>query len=372
MQIAELSLTNFRNIHKTKIKFNNKINIIYGKNGQGKTSILEAVYLLAITKSFRSSSEKVLLGHHKEFFDINGYFETRSGQDVNIRFYFSPSEGKNIFYNGNRLTKYSELIGRIPVVLLSLENLELTYGVPANRRRFMDLLLAQVSPVYLQSLQAYKKILQHRNSLLSLILDKKEKADDLFPWDEQLAEYGSKITQRRYEFVNYLNRKLNAYYREISQGNEEISVKFKTNIAEENTQILGDGLKENYLALLKKNQESDIQRKTTSAGPHRDDLLFLKNGYIIKTYGSQGENKTLLIALKFAESDYIKLKTAKEPILLMDDVFGELDNDRIRYLMNYVTHVGQTFITTTLKDKFKQTGLSDRQYFQMEEGKILQ
>lgn len=371
MQVRNISLSNFRNIEKALVEFNSNINILYGKNGQGKTSFLEAIYLMAITKSFRSSSEKVLLQHNKDFFEIKGTFEKQSPDKIHLRFYYSSTEGKNVFYNGNKLNRFSELIGVIPVTLLSMEDLELSYGVPAYRRRFLDILLAQTSSVYLKSLQAYRKSLQQRNRLLSLISENKENVNNLFPWDRQLARYGSEIVAYRLNLLDFLSSKLDFYYKAISKTNDIISVRYKTAINEKEKFSINT-YQEKYLKLLQKNVDLDIQRKSTTAGSHRDDLVFMKNGYIIKSYGSQGENKTFLIALKFAEKDYIKIKTGKDAVLLMDDIFGELDSERINYLMNHIVNEGQTFITTTLKEKFESVGLKKENFFKIEAGMIIQ
>jgi len=372
MQVKNISLYNFRNIDKAAIEFNDNINILYGKNGQGKTSVLEAIYLLAITKSFRTGSERVLLQHNKEALEIKGVFEKQSQEKIQLRLYYSPAEGKNVFFNGNKLNKYSELIGAVPVTLLSMGDLDLSFGVPTNRRRFLDILLAQTSSVYLKSLQIYRKSLQQRNRLLSLISEKKETVDNLFPWDRQLAQYGTDIILYRINLLDSLNKSLDFYYKQISKSDDHIEIKYKSTLVAEADKFSRDEYQARYLELLKKNIEADILRKSTGTGLHRDDLLFMKNGYVLKAYGSQGENKTFLIALKLAEKDFIKQKTGKEAILLLDDIFGELDKERINFLMDHVTDQGQTFITTTLKSKFEKSGLQKENFFLVDAGKIIQ
>ncbi len=368
MFLNELSLLNFRNIDKQTIHFENDINIIFGKNGQGKTSLLEAIFFFSITKSFRTNAEKTILQHDKEYFDIKGIFTTNSSNRLGARIYFSHKEGKNIFLNNNKLRKYSELVGAFPSILLSLEDMELISGDPGNRRRFMDILLSQVNPLYLQHLQKYKKSLQQRNKLLSLINAGESKRTDLEPWDNQLITYGIEIVKARIALSDYLNSQLSGFYRMISKTNDEISVKFKSNILDAE----GGLNKDYYFEKLFKALEGDILRQRTNIGPHRDDLELLKDGFSIKAYGSQGENKTLLIALKFCESQYLKERLKEDPLILMDDIFGELDISRINNLLNYLPSIGQTFITTTLRDKFEQSGLKNPAYIHIEQGALVQ
>lgn len=369
MYLKQIELNHFRNISAEKIDLDRQINIIYGRNGQGKTSLLEAVFFLAITKSFRAKSEKIVLQHDKEYLQITGLFETDIKDAFSVRMFYSAADGKHIFFNQNKIDKFSQLIGKIPVTLLSLEDLELAYGLPANRRKFIDILLSQVSPLYLQALQAYKKALSHRNRLLTLISENKESSNSLFPWDEQLVKKGSYIVKLRQQFVRFANEKLAGYYRKISMRDEEITVKYKTNILFESET---DTIEKSYEATLFKNYEADILRQNTLIGPHRDDLIFFKEDFPLKTYGSQGENKTLLIALKLLESEYLKEKTAENPILLMDDIFGELDNERINNLIGCILPFGQTLITTTSREKISGVSEKSVRFIEMEQGKQIQ
>ena len=187
-------------------------------------------------------------------------------------------------------------------------------------------------------------------------------------WDEQLVTYGLEIIKARVVLNDYLNTKLSNFYQMISKTNDTISVRFKSNI----TDNKGNFNRNQYFEKLNKSVDSDILRQRTQAGPHRDDLEFLKNGFLIKAYGSQGENKTLLIALKFCESHYLKEKLKENPLILMDDIFGELDIHRINNLLNYLPSVGQTFITTTLKNKFEKSGLKNPGYIQIDQGAVIQ
>lgn len=368
MHLTQIDLNQFRNISSNKIEFSRQINIIHGKNGQGKTSILEAIYLLAITKSFRTKADKILVQHSKDYLQVTGQFCTDYQDIFSIRVFYSSEEGKRVFLNKNKLDKYSALIGKVPVTLLSLEDMDLTYGLPQNRRTFIDILLSQISPVYLSALQSYKKILAHRNKLLSLIAEKKEHTQTLFPWNEQLVKYGSDIIWHRQQFAQYANNKIAGYYQRIALNDDKINIKYKTNIELGSEQNQIDKIAESYKKLLTETLDADILRQNTLAGPHRDDLVFYKNGYVLKSYGSQGENKTLLIALKLIESDYLKEKTGENPILLMDDIFGELDDARIGNLLKAVKEFGQIFITTNSNSKFQNLPEEMVQYIHLENG----
>jgi DNA replication and repair protein RecF len=367
MFLEELSMLNFRNIEKQTITFENDINIIFGSNGQGKTSILEAIFFFSISKSFRTNAEKTVLQHEKDYFDIRGRFRSNNANLTDARVYFSHKEGKNIFLNNNKLKKYSELIGLFPAILLSLEDMELVTGEPGNRRRFMDILLSQVNPTYLRNLQVYKKTLQQRNKLLSLINVGESPRSALDAWDNQLVNYGIELIKARLSLVEYLNSQLSFFYRLISKTDDEIVVKFKSNILDADGKLN----KEFYFDKLLRSLDGDIARQRTNAGPHRDDFELLKNGFPIKSYGSQGENKTLLIALKFCESHYLKDRLKEDPLILMDDIFGELDISRINNLLNYLPSIGQTFITTTLKNKFEKSGLKNPAYIQINQGMLV-
>lgn len=372
MRIEKLTLQNFRNIKQQSFQFNNAVNIIFGNNGQGKTSILEAIYILAITKSFRASSEKIILQYDKEYFESNGTFSSDSGSEISLRIFYSQKDGKNIFVNKNRISRFSEIIGTIPVILLSLDDLELIYGIPASRRKFLDILLSQVSPVYLQALQYYKRSLVHTNKLLMLINQGEESTDSLFPWKKQLVQYGSEIIRMRNECIKYINEEIGQYYKDIAQTHDEIRLVYQSNVLKGRDNLSLNDLNDYYAELQKQYLDTDLKRQNTYIGPHRDDIRFEKNGHLFKAHGSQGESKTFLIALKFVESEYLKQKIKENPIVLMDDIFGELDNGRIARLTSKVAQIGQTFITTTLRNKFDELGEKTTSFFNIHDGQWVQ
>lgn len=369
MKIDRIELRNFRNISSEVLEFHDKINIIHGRNGQGKTSILEAIFFLSITKSFRAKTEKIVLQHNQDHMQVEGNFCSDSTDKFSVRLFFSSEQGKHVFLNQNKLEKYSQLIGKIPITLLSLEDLYIAYGIPASRRKFIDILLSQISPLYLKALQEYRKSLAQRNKLLSLISEQKETAESLFAWDTQLVTHGTEIIRHRMRFAEFAREKLGDYYRKIALRDEQISLAYKTNIfsgtADQNPEQLFDSFK----LVLTESRDADIQRQNTIKGPHRDDFVFTKDGYPLKSFGSQGENKTMLIALKLVESAFLKERSGENPILLMDDIFGELDTYRVQNLLSDATRFGQTFITTTSTEKFENLARDQVRYFEIEQGK---
>ncbi|MBD3224417.1 MAG: DNA replication/repair protein RecF [Caldithrix sp.] len=374
MFIEELKVLNFRNLAEQQISFNKHLNIIHGNNGQGKTSVLEAIYLIAITKSFRVATDKVILQYDREYLDVSGRF--KSSKDTNhilmLRLYYSEREGKHIFLNGNKISKFSEIIGTVPVILLSLEDLDIMYGLPGSRRKFVDIMLAQVNPLYLKSLQKYKQALAQRNKLLSEIKEGRSKETDLQPWDVQLIEHGAYIVYHRQQLKDFLNQSITQFYQQISDQQESIWVRYQTNILKNLGEYSRERLEEHYLQRLTDYVSNDIERENTLNGPHRDDFIFLKDNHPIKTFGSQGENKTCLIALKLAESAFMRSKIDEKPIFLLDDIFGELDEGRIHRLLASLDDMGQIFITTTLSDKFDHMNVSPNQMYHIENGMVWQ
>lgn len=359
MVLQKLKVKNFRILNDLELKPHPKINIIHGLNGQGKTSILEAIYYLSITKSFRAKNDKIVLNSDSQFFDVDGLFSDTNNVLRETRVFFSKSDGKHIFLDKTKLNFYSHAIGILPVVLLSLEDLELTFGVPAARRKFLDVLLSQLYPKYLTNLQRYKKSVLQKNKMLNRN-NGIHNHEELFAWNEQICEYGSQLIIQRQKFIKFLNERIENIYNEIAKKNERISILYHSLTQDiENT---AEVIKEKISEMLQKFQETEIKRQTSLIGPHRDDIEFLKNGYAFKTHGSQGENKSFLIALKIIESQYIYDVSSKKPLLLLDDIFSELDFNRIKNLINIFDKQGQIFITTTDEKQFKKTIKNDCKY----------
>jgi len=351
MFLKEISLKNVRIFSDLKVGFNPKINIIHGKNGQGKTSILEAIYYLSLTRSFRTAKDAVVLKNDTTFFDISGIFDNEESKEISIRIFYSKEEGKHVFLNSQKVSQFSEIVGLFPVILLSLDDLELTYGVPAARRRFLDILLSQLYPGYMHNLRNYKKCVSQKNKLLNS--DDAINEKDINIWNQQISVHGSEVIFHRTKFIHFVNQKINHFYKRISDKEEQIEVSYNSTIQNLESEEDVSRIKEHFNLTLKKAIESEIRRKVSLVGPHKDDLDFLKNGYLFKSHGSQGENKSFLMALKTVESNYIQQIAEKRPLFLLDDIFGELDSSRVENLVRLINNEGQTFITTTDLEKFK-------------------
>lgn len=371
MHLEHIHINNLRVFKKLEIYFDPNINIIYGLNGQGKTSILEAIYYLAITKSFRAKKDDVVLKILEDSFEIKGSFINKENRKNKIRIYYSKNEGKHAFINSEKVKVFSELVGLFPVILLSLDDIELTFGVPAHRRKFLDILLSQLFPGYLYNLQKYKKSVLHKNKLLSND-DYPNKTKELDIWNMQLAEYGSQIIFSRIEFIDYVNSHINRAYNLISGKKENISVNYDSTLKNLNSKMDVKDIKDIFIKELDHIQENEIKRQSSLIGSHRDDISFLKDNFPFRSHASQGENKSFLLALKILESEYV-FKTQKiKPLLLLDDIFGELDNKRIENLVKILKNQGQTFITTTENNKFNMNSLTEKNLFYVEKNNIIQ
>ncbi len=372
MKLSKLSLLNFRNIQKEEIVFSKNINVFYGGNGQGKTSVLESIYLLGITKSFRVNDDKAVLKQGSEYFDITGHFKKDKGKEFSVRVFFSGTKGKHVFYNQKKVKSFSSIVGVVPIILLSLEDLTLTYGSPAARRKFIDILISQIDAQYLQALKKFKEVLQQRNKILSLISEKEAQISDLIPWDVQFSKFAAYILFKRKKILDHLNDLINALYKTMSGTKDEIGIKYNTFVNIDIQQDTIEQVETRINQKLNETQRKDIYYGSTTSGPHRDDIIFFKNNQPLKTFGSQGENKTFLISLKFAEAQLIEKELKERPLLLLDDIFSELDESRIENVIKSIIDENcQTFITSTTAENFKKSNLADLDFFKLNNGTVV-
>ena len=347
MILKELEIENFRLFPYLKIYFSDGINIISGLNGQGKTSILESIYYLALTKSFRTSNDNHVISYNEEYFNIKSNFFSEEPSKKDIRLYYSTAEGKHVFVNKKEVIKFSEFIGTVPCVTLTLDNLKLTMGGPYERRRFLDILISQISPVYLEDLKIYRRTILQRNALL--IKENKENIKkQIHIWNQKMIEHGSRIISQRLNFIEFLNHQISGYYNRIASLKDDIRAEYKSSLGN----LDGKKIPEKFSNKLNLVFEYEFEKKKSVIGPHRDDVQFFKSNKVFRDFCSQGENKTLVIALKFLEWNYISKERKINPILLLDDIFGELDEIRMKGLLDFLDDIGQAYITTTMKDKF--------------------
>jgi len=345
MKIRKLQIENFRNHKKYEYIFSDEknITILTGENGIGKTNFLEAIYLLSLGRSFRTLKKEKIVMWGEDFYRCKGEFE-RDGDAFGMENFFahSPSKKQNFKVDGVK-TSHSDFIGNFLTVLFYPEDLNILYLSPSYRRKYMDVLLSQTDKFYLNALSSYKKTMKQRNALLQEIRGKEFRREDctklrndLEVWNKQLLLFGSELIQKRLELIEFLRNSLTEVYDTISGGDERIKVSYIAKVKN----------KEEYELMLNENNEQDILAGRTSIGPHLDDIEFKIDGIKIGDSASRGEYRTLLLAIKLAETVYIKEKTGEKPVLLLDDVFSELDTSRQKQLLNVIKDF-QTIITTT-------------------------
>ena len=344
MQINSLKLIDFRNYENLDINFDKGTNILYGDNAQGKTNILESIYLAATTKSHKGSKDSDIIAFGKDEAHIRAIVE-KDDAETKIDMHLRRGRTKGIALDGVRIKKAAELLGLVNVVFFSPEDLSIIKNGPSERRRFIDMELCQLDNFYLYNLNNYNKIINQRNHLLKDMYINPDLKDTLKIWDSQLVSYGSKIIERRIEFIEDLNNIINDIHKGLSGGIEEVHIKYEPDCEVKDLE-----------AAISRSYERDIKLKSTSVGPHRDDISFMvtdsDNKCIdIRKYGSQGQQRTVALSLKLSEIELVKKVIKDTPILLLDDVLSELDSNRQNFLLDSIGDI-QTIITCTGLDEF--------------------
>ncbi|TSB47544.1 DNA replication/repair protein RecF [Alkalicoccobacillus porphyridii] len=366
MRVNKLSLKHYRNYAKAELTFNKQVHVFVGENAQGKTNVLEAIYVLAMAKSHRTAKDKELISWQEEYAGIYGEAQTRTSK-LTLELAVS-SKGKRVKLNGLEQRRLSEYVGALNVVMFAPEDLHLVKGSPQGRRRFMDMELGQISPVYLHHSSRYQKILQQRNSLLR-DWHRKPSVDMMDILTEQLIETAAELIKRRAEFIKKLERWAQTIHSDISRGTEDLQLLYLSSI-----EVLEDlnlsNLKERLHAVYEKKKEKERIRGTTLFGPHREDLGFLVNGKDVQSFGSQGQQRTTALALKLAEIELIKEEVGEYPVLLLDDVLSELDDYRQSHLLETIQKKVQTFVTTTGLAGVHKKALESAEIFEVKAGHI--
>jgi len=357
MYIKTLELKDYRNLSNLSMEFNNGINILYGDNAQGKTNILESVYICGTTKSHKGTKDKDIIKMDKEESHIRIIIE-RDNVMHKVDMHLKKNKAKGVAINGIPIKKSSELFGIVNIVFFSPEDLCIIKNGPLERRRFIDLELCQLDKVYLYNLSNYNKIVSQRNNLLKQISFNKNLLDTLSIWDIQLLEYGIKIIERRNLFIQQLNEIVYEIHSKLSGGKEQLLIKYEPNVSIEE-----------FSSKLANSVERDIALKMTNVGPHRDDMSFLNGKIDIRKFGSQGQQRTSALSLKLAEIELVKKITNEKPILLLDDVLSELDRKRQNYLLNSI-HDIQTIITCTGLEEFIANRMDCDKIYRVEEGTV--
>lgn len=363
MKLKHLSVVNYKNILSCELDFSDKINCFVGKNGMGKTNLLDAIYYLSFCKSHTNSIDSQVVTHGEDFLVLQGLYD-RNSIEENIYCGIKRRQKKQFKHNKVAYAKYSEHIGFLPLVLVSPADASLILDGSDERRRFMDIVISQYDKTYLNALIRYNAALQNRNSLL-----KSESTDELMYdlYEEEMAETASVIFAGRKDFICRFVPIFQHYYNTLSAGGEQVTLQYVSHLFDE----------QNLLDTLRSTRKRDTLIGFSTKGVHKDDLEMMLSDYPIKRVGSQGQNKTFLIALKFAQFDFLKeINNGMSPILLLDDIFDKLDAERVERIIQLVSgnHFGQIFITDTNREHLDEM-LSKIEYenkiFKMENGNVM-
>lgn len=366
MYIQKLNLRCFRNYHDLGIEFGQGYNVIYGNNAQGKTNIIEAIFLCASGRSHRTSKDMELVETRENGYYIkNELFKNEC--EFSIEMIFQKNEKKKIKINDIPVKKIGSLLGHLNAVIFSPEDLFIIKEGPSERRRFIDITLSQLKPSYFYDLQQFYKILLQRNMLLKEMVNKKTLYDTLEVWNNHLIKTGSRIMKVRNEFIKKMDINANVRHKQLTNESEDLAVRYVPSF---NVNKLDDvkDIEEAYRKTVEAAIKKEIYKCTTLFGPHRDDYDIILNGMSTKIYGSQGQQRTAVLSIKLSEIDIMKEDTGDYPILLLDDVLSELDNNRQEYLLENIGKI-QTFITCTDKSFFRRTDLNAR-YFNVINGMV--
>lgn len=368
MYIEQLKLSNYRNYESLSLQFSPKINVFIGENAQGKTNVMESIYVLAMAKSHRTANDKELIHWAADYGKIEGVVQKKYGP-LPIELTLSK-RGKKGKINHLEQTRLSNYVGQMNVVMFAPEDLNVVKGSPQVRRRFIDMEIGQISSVYLYDLLNFQKVLKQRNHLLKMNQGKSNMNDVMFDvYTEQYIQAAIKIIHKRFYFMELLQEWAEPIHAGISRGLETLTIKYRPVTGMEANWSL-EQMSNHLEQKLREAKQRELERGVTLVGPHRDDLQFLVNGYDVQTYGSQGQQRTTALSLKLAEIELIKQETKESPILLLDDVLSELDDYRQTHLLNTIQGEVQTFVTTTSVEGINHETIKQAEMFHVKQGTI--
>lgn len=357
MIIKSIEIQNFRNYEYESIEFDEKTNILYGDNAQGKTNVLEAVFIAGTNKSHKGSKDSELINFNGDESHIKAVVSKRD-IDYRIDMHIRKSRSKGIAINGVPIRRSSELYGLVNIIFFSPEDLNIIKSGPSARRRFIDMDLCQLDKIYVDNLIKYNKTLEQRNKLLKDIYFDSSLEDTLDIWNRNLVNYGSEIIKRRRIFIDKLNSIIEDIHYRLSGNKEHLVISYEESVGEDV-----------FLQELNDNISRDKKSRMTGCGPHRDDISFLIGDVDIRKYGSQGQQRTTALSLKLAEIELVRQSVGDSPILLLDDVLSELDSNRQNYLLNSINDV-QTIITCTGLDEFINNRFNINRIFKVTDGHV--
>ncbi|WP_207941874.1 DNA replication and repair protein RecF [Enterococcus sp. DIV2402] len=368
MRLSNLQIQNFRNYDNLSLTFTKNLVIFLGENAQGKTNILESIFVLAMTRSHRTTNEQELIQWDAKQASIRGNVE-RTHTSVPLEL-FLTKKGRKTKVNHIEQKKLSSYIGQLNVILFAPEDLSLVKGSPQLRRKFLDMEIGQIDPVYLYDLVQYQKVLKQRNQYLKQLAEKKQ-TDELYLeiLTEQLVEFGSKVLIARQKFVKRLEYWASQLHQKISQNKETLVIEYISSVPDTPWDNL-EAVQTAFRQALEKVKNKEHFRQVTLAGPHRDDLIFLINERNVQTFGSQGQQRTTALSVKLAEIDLMKEETGEYPVLLLDDVMSELDDARQLHLLETIEGKVQTFLTTTTLEHVKDKMTVEPEIFYVRQGQL--
>jgi len=335
MWISKIKINNFRNYNLQEINLEKNINVFYGENAQGKTNIIESIFLCSMGRSFRTNKDKEMIKLNSENAIIEIEYQ-KTDRDGKIK--IELGNRKNVYISGIKIKKLSELLGNINVVIFTPDDINILKGGPQNRRKFLDIMISQLKPNYMHNLNLYLKTLEQRNNYLRQIREENKDENLLEIWDEKLAEYAVTISKYRNEYMEKIQEKIKKIHNEITDDKEEIEIEYITECDN----------KENFLNLLKSRRKLDIIKGFTTKGVHRDDFVIYINKKRLDIYGSQGQHRTAILSLKLSELNIIEEEIGEYPILLLDDFMSELDQKRRNHFLEKIDNT-QVIITCTDK-----------------------
>lgn len=369
MYLSELQLNHYRNYESVDVHFSPDTNVLIGENAQGKTNLLEAIYVLALARSHRTNTDRELIQWHEDFAKITGLVQRSAGKTP-LELVLSQ-KGKKAKVNHLEQAKLSQYIGQLNVVLFAPEDLNIVKGSPAVRRHFIDMEFGQMSSKYLYNISQYKSILKQRNQYLKQL--QRRQAKDLVylgVLSDQLAAYGAEVTVARRQFLQQMEKWAQKLHQEITKDREVLTFKYQSQIPEEQLDQSVEELYQQFQTLYEKQQTREVEQGTTLIGPHRDDVQFLVNDKDVQAFGSQGQQRTTALSVKLAEIDLMKAQTGEYPILLLDDVLSELDDLRQTHLLKTFQNKVQTFLTTTSLENVKKEIIATPRVFTVTNGVV--
>lgn len=357
MRLRRIVLGGFRAHGRSEIEFGDGVNLIFGPNGVGKTNILEAIHYLCLTKSFLAVQDQYVLNRDAEYFEVIGEFEGEQRAELSARTAFVPGEGKRIFINGAPLDRLADVVGMMPLVVFAPDDYVITAGGPEERRRFLNNILSQARPSYMEDLWVYRRALKQRNELLAQYQRLRMPPPDelLESWDNELARAGARVIWQRLDFLRNFDRYLENAYATMAHVVERPSITYSTSI-----DVSGDvdaaGVESRFGRRIDERRRRDTDLGRTGDGPHRDELVFELNGMDVRRFASQGQHRTFGMALKLAQYFYLHDRLDETPILLLDDIFDHLDAGRTEAVLNLLNsdRVGQSILTSTRSQPFTE------------------